>query len=711
LRETGLRPFADVVVERLVNRSHLVVLDNCEHLLAAVPWIADLLATAGRDLRILATSRAPLRLAAEREYSVPPLALPDPRSLPPYSELAELGAVKLFVDRARAVRPDLALTPTNAAAVAEICVRLDGLPLAIELAAARMRLLSAQALRNQMDGRLRLLTGGRRDAPARQRTMRDAIAWSYELLAPAEQQLFWHLAVFAGGFTLEAAGAILEPSDELDVVEGVATLAEQSLLRPLTGNNREGDLRVGMLETVREFALEQLEAAGELQELRRRHADYYLALAEASKAARAGPDHAIWLDRLEAEHDNVRAALEWMYEQGDAEATLRFCAALVDLWRVRGHLSEAHAWLQRALSAADDVPPTLRARALNNLGNVATDEADHRLAETCYMEAEAIWRELGDQLGMADVLNNLGLLASDRHDYVRARLLLQESLALRRQLGVEWPLAFALVNLGIVTYRDGDLDGAVMLMEEAHSLFAQAGDQTRLGYVLAHLGEVHRRRGDLAAAQVALQEALRFSREIGYLPGIAEALTFLGRTFHDREDLASATQYLDDALAIEREAWNDLGVAGILSDLAAVASDAGDLPRAVASLQECLSLRWAKADVAGALEAVVQLATVAVPWDAALATRLLRAVEVLQGMIEFPPSLDAASVEVAIVVAKRALGESGFARAWEAGRTLPMREAIAQALAIEMAPPTSPVSIPLDGGDAGEDSAVPTRQG
>ncbi len=405
VREAGDCALGEQLAAALRGRVVLLVLDNLEQVGEAAPQIADLLA-AVPGLTVLVTSRVPLRLAAEHRFPVPPLAVPAAREAPGVETLAQAAAVRLFVARAQAVRPDFTLTEANAATVAGICARLDGLPLALELAAARVAHLPPGALLARLAPRLPLLTGGARDLPARQRTMRDAIAWSHDLLQPGEQLLFRRLAVCVGGFTLEAAAGVCQggeasgsrdaggavssstsrpPDSSTSVLHGVAALMDASLLREETGGDEEPRYR--MLETVREFGLERLSESGEEKGVLQAHAAYFLALAEAAEPALVGPDAEAWQARLEAEHDNFRAALGWSISGGEAETALRLGAALWRFWARRGHLHEGRGWLERGLAQAGEGCSRSRARALVRLGNLALDLGDYPRARSMHAAA------------------------------------------------------------------------------------------------------------------------------------------------------------------------------------------------------------------------------------------------------------------------------------------------------------------------------------
>ncbi|MDP8924600.1 MAG: tetratricopeptide repeat protein, partial [Chloroflexota bacterium] len=416
------RSIAATLIEHLRDKDLVLILDNFEQVAPAAPLVGELLGAAP-GLRVLVTSRALLRISGEHDYPVQPLALPvgaaNSVGENAVDDALRFGAVRLFVERARALKPDFALTDETAPIVVDVCRRLDGLPLAIELAAARVRLLPPRALLARLERRLPFLIAGPADLPARQRTLRGAIAWSYDLLDPEEQSLFRQLTVFAGGIGLDAAEAVCRVIvPEVDVLEGLASLLDKSLLR--TVEHPDDEPRYAMLDTIREYGLEQLEASGDLDDARRRHAAYYLALTEDAEARLTGPDQARWLDRLDLEHDNLRAALQWCTEH-DTGSGLRLAATLWRFWYVRAYFTEGRDWLARLLPLPEArVRTATRALALNGAGNLAYNQGDYAAAEACHQESLEIRRELGDRRGIAGSLNNLGLIARDRGDFAGA---------------------------------------------------------------------------------------------------------------------------------------------------------------------------------------------------------------------------------------------------------------------------------------------------
>ncbi|MBW3634744.1 MAG: tetratricopeptide repeat protein, partial [Chloroflexi bacterium] len=468
VREVAGEPLLTTLQDYLQPKHALLLLDNFEHLTAAAPAVSALLAACPK-IQVLVTSREPLRIAGERELPVPPLSLPSERQARslPSTALLEYPAIRLFVERAQAVKPDFALTETTAPDVAAICQRLDGLPLAIELAAARARVLAPAQLLARLDKRLKVLTGGHRDLPSRQQTLRAAIEWSHDLLDPDEQALFARLAVFSGGCTFEAAEAVCDGSGDLpfDVLDGLDSLTQKSLLRPEDG--ADGAPRFTMLETIREFGLERLDATGDADNLHRAHVDYYVTLAEEAEPQLTSPDQVAWLNRLGAEHDNFRSALGWL-EQEDEDATrLRFVAALWRFWWMRGHLTEGRRWLERSLAEADDQLPAVLAHALGGAGILAESQGDYEQATDLHVKALHLLRLVGDQIGIAFSLTNLGIVADALGDYDRANDVHTQALAIWREAGDELGMASSLNELGTLAINRGDYEAAEELLSQS----------------------------------------------------------------------------------------------------------------------------------------------------------------------------------------------------------------------------------------------------
>jgi predicted ATPase/transcriptional regulator with XRE-family HTH domain len=538
--ETAEQPVAERLRTFLQGRRLLLVLDNCEHLLDAVPALADVLSHCPA-LTILATSRAPLHIRGEREFPVSPLTLPDQGRLPSPAELAEIPAVALFMDRATAARPGFAITVANAAAVAEICTRLDGLPLAIELAAPRVKLLTPQAILRRMGRLLPLLTDGPRDLPARQRTLRDTIAWSYELLSEPERLLLRRSAVFAGGWTLDGLAAICEPegASALDLLAGMASLVDQCMVRQDEGS--DGEPRFDMLQTIRAFALERLAASGEEAVVRDRHAAYLAAVAEQAAAYLESADQALWLDRLAREDDNIRAALVWAYERGHADLGLRLVRALNVYWFVRGHLVEGYEQTIRFTRLpASAAFPNLCSDALNAAGFLAREYGDYARAYEASRESLALGHRLNDRKRAADALANLGYVALQQEKHADARELFQRSLATNRELGNRQGIADALSFLALTAFRANDLDAARRMNEESLAIWEGLNDRQATVWARTRLALVLLEQGAYTAAHAALMVSLLTSRELGFRLGYSWSFDGLAHVAlrHGAADLA-----------------------------------------------------------------------------------------------------------------------------------------------------------------------------
>src|SRR6266704_4933059 len=539
------------------DKHRLLLLDNFEHIIPAAPLLAELL-EACPDLKLLVTSREVLHLRGEHQFAILPLALPDPKRLPDDRSLAHVPAVDLFIQRAQAIRSDFQLTDDNARAVASICIRLDGLPLAIELAAARVKLLAPQALLARLDRRLPVLTAGARDLPLRQRTLRNTLAWSYSLLTQEEQHLFQRLSVFAGGATLEAVEAVCETlGDEPGrVFDGVASLLDKSLVqKPAHG---EEEPRLLLLETIREYGLERLASGGEAHATRQAHAAYYLALAEQAEPQLDGQEQLGWFQRLEREHDNLRAALTFLVEQGSAgqskELALRLAGALWRFWLVHGHVSEGRHWLERVLEGSEQGGSAWRAKALLGVGALATSQDDSGQAEALCGEGLALYREVGDRRGSALCLAMLGYMAMMRSTYAQARTRLEESLQQALEAGDTGVRVFALQILATVLIYQGEYKRAQALLEESLLLSRERGDVQNHAQSLAQLGHVLLFQGELARAQARLEEGLVISRNVGYKRAIGQSSNLLGLVTWLQGDVARACSLLEESLVVFTEA-------------------------------------------------------------------------------------------------------------------------------------------------------------
>ena len=616
VEERSGRSLLDSLKATLAQRRLLLVLDNCEHVLEAASTVAELLAACPR-VKALATSREPLRISGEREFSVPPLAVPDLEPSAPTAgglDVHALGlcdSVVLFVARALGVRSDFALTPETAPSVAEICVRLDGLPLAIELAAARLKVLTPQELNRRLtESQLRLLTGGARDLPERQRTLRAAIDWSYALLALPEQTLHRRLAVFAGGATLDATESVCNAASLLpiDLLDGLASLVDKSLVRQREEDG--GHSRFSMLQTIREYALERLETSGEAPAVRRSHLEYFLALARARPAS--GAAFPAWYARLEREQDNLRGAMEWALAHSEGELALRLASALTDFWRQRGHLEEGRRWLEAALAAsAGTAPPEARIWALHGTGLLAHLQGDNAPARAHWEESLALARANGDRMAMAWMLNGLAGIARSEGDLDSAQTRWEESLALCRELGNQGGTAHALTGLGMVARRRGDLVAARDRYEESLALLRHTGQAADSTLVLSEAGAVAVDLGDFAAARALWEEALALARKTDHREGVAASLLRLGYLQVAQGDVAAGQPLIEEGLAIHREAGNRWEIAKGLGFLGDSAHAAGNRAAARQLYEESLALCRELGDLTGAASALADLGNLA----------------------------------------------------------------------------------------------------
>ncbi len=574
VQEVTSRPILDSLKEHLRDRQLLLVLDNFEHVLATAAQVADLLSTCPR-LKALVTSREALHLRGERQFPVPPLALPDRPWKQPADQLTRYEAIRLFIQRAQAANPDFAVSDRNASAITEICHRLDGLPLGIELAAARVNTFSPQALLARLEHRLAVLTRGPVDLPARQQTLRQAIGWSYDLLTPGEQVLFRRLAVFVGGCTVTAVEAVARgglPDVSLDVVNGMASLVDKSLLRQ---EEKGGDLRFRMLETIREYALERLTAAEEADRFQRAHADYCLELAEqAEPGLLGGWSQAEWLDRLREDHDNLRAALSWFIRHGPADSGLRLAAALRRFWRSRGYLAEGREWTSALLALpAARTRTAARAKVLQAAGGFANQQGDYVEARAWFEESLDIYRELGNIHGIGWGLVLLGMLARYEGNHVAARSLLEESLELVKQVGDTEAMAAALGNLGVIARDLGDADLAESHLDQSLALWREFGDRVGMGWTLGGLAMVARATGKFDVARARTDESLAIWRGLGDRQNTANVLSTAARLARDQGEYALARARLAESLQVFREIGDRRGIAFVLEGFAGLAAD------------------------------------------------------------------------------------------------------------------------------------------
>jgi predicted ATPase len=640
MHETGHPVTMQTLKEYLqdVRTPLLLLFDNFEHVLSASPAVAELL-TVSPHLKVLVTSRSPLHIYGEREFPVPPLGLPNLQSLQLLPDLAKNPAVALFVQRATAVKPNFELTEENAEAIANICTRLDGLPLAIELAAARVKLLSPGAMQTRLESRLQLLTGGAKDLPARQQTLRGAIDWSYDLLTEAEQKLFRRVSMFQGGCTLEGVEAVCNTRRdlEIDVFDGMASLVDKSLLQQIEGTDDES--RFVLLETMREYGLERLGTSGEEADTRRAHAAFCLVLAEDCAALASDPARTDWVRMFDVEHDNFRGALEWLTHTGNADWGLRLGAALFQFWETREHLTEGRDRLGKLLQLAGaQTSSSAGARVIFAAGVLAGEQGDYAPSNALLEKSLAVCRELNDARGVGIALNALAVLARDQGELAASIPLFEQSLTIWRNLGDRVVEARSVSNLANVAKMQGDYPRSRALYEECLAIFRDLGDRTGMAWSLDYAADVIHEQGDDAAARALYEESLAIFRQLGDKWGIAACLADLGNLARDHGDHATSRSHYSESIQLFEELGHRRGVARLLDCMACSAA--------------------AQSNPQGAL-------------------RLAGAAAAMRRMLGAPlPPSEKAKVEKTLQLARKAVSPTVAATAWMDGWTTPPDKAI-----------------------------------
>jgi non-specific serine/threonine protein kinase len=582
------------VIDHLRGRQMLLVLDNFEHVVDAATGVASIIHSSP-GTKVLVTSRFALRLSMEREFPLLPLRTPDFAVTRTAHTLRGYPAVELFAERAAAVKPGFSLDDESTVAVAEICQRLDGLPLAIELAAARIKLFSPRALLARLDRRLELLSGGARDLPERHQTLRQAIRWSYDLLEPGEQAAFRRLAVFAGGCSLETAETVCAAAGEplLPVLEAVAALVDKSLLRQQTGEDNEP--RFLMLETVREFALEELAASGEETITRDAHADVFIALAESAAPRLSGPEQQRWLPRLEREHDDLRAAFDWVVRSEDPARALRLSGALCRFWIIRGFHTEGRQRLQAALALPlESIDEGLRARVLMGAAILAFEQSELNEASELLEQALEHFRASGDTRGIAETLNHMGWVSFLAGEIDRADALTSEALALHEKRGDTRGVALSLTNLGASAMQRGDLHRARTLHERGLALRRSHNDPRSIAYGRVHLGWTLIRLGSIDEGMALAREAEHTLRALGDKQILAFALFIQGEAALERGQADEALPLFKESVALGREIMQGASLGLALAGFAEALALTGELPHAIECSDEGLLLHQSR---------------------------------------------------------------------------------------------------------------------
>jgi predicted ATPase/DNA-binding CsgD family transcriptional regulator len=592
LQGTSDQPLLDLLKAYLGGKRLLLLLDNFEQVVTVAPVLVDLL-QACPQLKMLVTSRTILHVSGEREFPVPPLTVPDLSHLPENEVLSQYAAVALFLQRAQALKLDFHMTKANARAIAEICVHLDGLPLAIELAAARIKLLSPQALLARLGQRFEVLTSGARDAPARQQTLRNTIAWSYHLLEDQEQRLFRRLSVFVGGCTLQAIEAVYRTLDEgggvVQVLDGVASLIDKSLLQQMGQEGEEP--RLVILETVREYGLERLRESGEAEAIQRAYAMYYLALLEETEPHLKGEQQLVWLKRLEQEAANVFAALEAAFEYGMHTDLMRGVYAFAPFLLLSGAYALAKRHVQRAHEVATALGDHRSATsALLYLGKIAHEQGNYPQSEAYLQEGLTLARQIGDRERISAVLAHLGAVARKRGEHTQAAAYLQEGLTLARRIGNRELISALLASLGAIAANRGDFIQSETYLEEGLILARQIGNRERIGDLLINLAATAGDQGNDAQAEVYLQEGLTLARQMGDREQICLLLLNLGGSAHDQGNDTQAEAYLHEGLTLARQMGYPQWISALLTNLGSMARKQGNYARAEVYLQESLVL-------------------------------------------------------------------------------------------------------------------------
>jgi len=666
------------LVEYLKSRKALIILDNCEHLIQSIARLAESLLRACPDIQILASSREALGVAGERTYRVPSLSLPDPKESHTPDSLSQFEAVRLFIDRATLARPDFSVTNENAPAVASLCFHLDGIPFAIELAAARVRSLAIEEIDRKLDQRFRLLTGGSRTALPRQQTLRALIDWSYELLNDAEKALLNRLSVFAGGWGLEDAEAVCDgdPIEAWEILDLLTSLSDKSLI---VNDELMGVVRFRLLETVRQYGQDRLSESGVGQVWKDRHLDHFVALAEEASSHFRGPHQKSWFERMDTEQDNLRTALEWAAENaGSAQRELRLATALHPWWSVRGHYSEGRARLEHAVRAdADaDSDPALRCKALTAIGRLAVNQKDVNEAEANFIASLELAEGLEDKALVAAALRGLSNVHWHLQDLEGCTRLSERSLALCQEMGDRDGEATTLILLGLVAINQGRQAEGIATYERCLTFFKETGHVGNCGLILGNLGGASYSLGDFERSRKYFQESLEIRRELGDQFGIAGSLMYMGLADIQLGELDSATNSLEEAFVMFERLGNKGDTALSLLGLGRLALLKGEIASARERANEAIRI-WK--ETRGPISAVHGLELLAMislrEGKPETAVRLLGYAERTREESKVPPyPWEKREQEVAMAPIRQELGDSAFNAMLSEGRNLTFEE-------------------------------------
>lgn len=693
LREEPGRSLTDTLTDFLRAKTSLLILDNCEHLRSAVGHqVTDLLQSCP-NLRILASSRESLRVAGEHTYPVPSLGVPDvikapgadatlATALTHYEHVRNYEAVQLFVERAAASQPRFALTDSNVLAVAQICRRVDGIPLALELAAARVKMLSVQQIADRLDNSIGLLTRGSDAALPRQQTLRATIDWSFELLTDKERVLFRRLAVFAGGFALEAAEAVCTGTGvpDTDVLDLLAELVDKSLVL-IVELEQDANPRYRLLETIRQYATEKLTEAAETDPVRARHRDFFLKFAGTAGTQLAGPEQTQSLNSLEMEHDNLRLVLDWAVNH-DAVLGLRMAKSIWRFWEMHGYWKEGRHCLEQCLAQPVATTPelsSLRATALDAAGNLASCQGEYARAQAWFEEQLALNRQTADDRGVADALHNLVSVTWKQGNYAQARTLEEQALTIRRRLGDPNAIATSLLALGTFAHEQSDYDAAAALYEEALAIRRQLRDQTGIAVLLNNMGNLARMRGDRAKSRQLQEESLAIKRQLGDKASISQSLTNLALIAEEEADYDRARTLLEESLSIDRELGNKKGIGIALRNFGELYQLQGDFPKAHVYYRQSLLLFQElndKLGITACIEAFAMLASLA--GQASRSARLFGAAAACRQAVgaREPVSFGSADYEKQVAATRSKLEPAAFEAAWQDGLVLPVEKLI-----------------------------------